>query len=561
MKTKKGVGVIKKILLGILLVVVIGGGIAWFNRQAIILYYVTNSGKTDVAPNRPIEWASGPAEADAAPAERPPNIVFILADDLGINDISTFGGGIAGGSVPTPNIDRLAAEGMIFSQAYSGTATCAPSRAMLMTGRYPTRTGFEFTPTPDGMGRILNMVADPESSGLPPPDWDRARSEAAPPYAEQGLPGSEITIAEVLGDAGYHTVHIGKWHLGRGDEFGPNAQGFDESLLMASGLFLPEDHPDVVNARVDFDPVDIFLWARMQFAASFNGSDWFEPGGYLTDYWTDEAVNVIRANRNRPFFLYLAHWGVHTPLQATREDYDAVGDIEPHRERVYAAMIRALDRSVGTIMDELEAQGLADNTIIVFSSDNGGAGYIGLPEINAPYRGWKATFFEGGIRVPMFLRWPARIAAGSRSASPVAHIDVMPTLAAAAGASLPQGVAIDGVNLLPAAAGEGEVSRADDAIFWQSGYYRVIRQGDWKLQISERPDRAWLYNLAEDPTEQTNLAERMPRRVAAMRALLDAHRAGGREPLYPYTIEGPVAVDRSLAERVEEGDEVIFWPI
>jgi arylsulfatase A-like enzyme len=552
---------VKKILIALVLLVVIGGGIAWFNRQAIILYYVTNSGKTDVAPNRPVEWAAGPADAEAPPSERPPNIVFILADDLGINDISTFGGGIAGGSVPTPNIDRLAAEGMIFNQAYSGTATCAPSRAMLMTGRYPTRTGFEFTPTPDGMGRILNMVADPEESGLPAPDWDRARAEAAPPYAEQGLPGSEVTIAEVLGDAGYHTVHIGKWHLGRGAEFGPNAQGFDESLLMASGLFLPEDHPEVVNARVDFDPVDIFLWARMQFAASFNGSDWFEPADYLTDYWTDEAVNVIRANRNRPFFLYLAHWGVHTPLQATREDYEAVGDIEPHRERVYAAMIRALDRSVGTIMDELEAQGLAENTIIVFSSDNGGAGYIGLPDINAPYRGWKATFFEGGIRVPMFLRWPARIAAGSRNETPVAHIDVMPTLAAAASASLPQGVAIDGVNLLPAAAGEGDISRTDNAIFWQSGYYRVVRQGDWKLQVSERPNRTWLFNLADDPTEQTNLAQRMPRRVAAMRALLDAHRAGGREPLYPYTIEGPVAVDRSLAERVEEGDEVIFWPI
>ncbi len=552
---------IKKILIAVVLLVVIGGGVAWFNRQAIILYVVTNRGKTDVTPNRPVEWAAGPAEAEAPPAERPPNIVFILADDLGINDISTFGGGVAGGRVPTPNIDRLAAEGMIFNQAYAGTATCAPSRAMLMTGRYPTRTGFEFTPTPDGMGRILTMVADPEASGLPPPEWNRALAETAPPYAEQGLPSSEVTIAEVLGDAGYHTVHIGKWHLGRGDEFGPNAQGFDESLLMASGLFLPEDHPDVVNARVKFDPVDIFLWARMQFAASFNGSDWFEPAGYLTDYWTDEAVNVIRANRNRPFFLYLAHWGVHTPLQATREDYEAVGNIEPHRERVYAAMIRALDRSVGTIMDELEAQGLAENTIIVFSSDNGGAGYIGLPEINAPYRGWKATFFEGGIRVPMFLRWPARIAAGSRSETPVAHIDVMPTLAAAAGASLPQDVAIDGVNLLPSAAGDGEVSRVDDAIYWQSGYYRVVRQGDWKLQVSERPNRAWLFNLANDPTEQTNLAERMPRRVAAMRALLDAHQAGGRAPLYPFTIEGPVAVDRSLAEQVEDDDEVIFWPL
>lgn len=550
----------KKILIGVLLFAVIGGALAWFNRQAIILYVVANRGKVDVAPNQPVHWQAGPAEAETPPAERPPNIVFILADDLGINDISTFGGGVAGGRVPTPNIDRLAAEGVIFDQAYAGSAICSPSRAMLMTGRYPTRTGFEFTPTPDGMGRVVNMFNDPERSGLPPLDLNRDNDEAALPFDQQGLPGSEVTIAEVLRDAGYHTAHIGKWHLGRGVEFGPNAQGFDESLLMASGLYLPEDDPDVVNARVDFDPIDIFLWARMQFAASFNEGDWFEPAGYLTDYWTDEAINVIRANRNRPFFLYLAHWGVHTPLQATRADYNAVGDIAPHRLRVYAAMVRALDRSVGEIMAELEAQGLADNTILVFSSDNGAPGYIGLPDVNAPYRGWKLTFFEGGVRVPLFMRWPAQIAAGSHSAIPAAHIDVMPTLAAAGRADLPDGVAIDGVNLLPAASGSGDVIRPDDAIFWQSGYYRSVRQGDWKLQVSQRPDRTWLYNLADDPTERTELTRRFPRRVAAMRALLDRHRRSGRSPLYPYTLEAPIAVDRTLAERVREGDEVIYWP-
>lgn len=545
---------IKKILIGIGLLAVIVGA-AWHYRQAITLFIVTHTGKVDVSENRPILWATGPAEATTPIEERPPNIVFILADDLGINDISTFGGGVAGGRVPTPNIDRLAAEGMIFEQAYAGTASCAPSRAMLMTGRYPTRTGFEFTPTPDGMGRVVNLLNDPERTGLPPIDWNAARAENAPSYEEQGLPGSEVTIAEVLGDAGYHTVHIGKWHLGRGEEFSPNAQGFAESLLMASGLFLPEDHPNVVNARLDFDPIDQFLWARMQYAASFNGSEWFEPGGYLTDWWTEEAIAVIRQNRNRPFFLYLAHWGVHTPLQATRADYEAVGNIEPHRLRTYAAMVRALDRSVGAIMDELEAQGLADNTIIVFSSDNGGAGYVGLPDINAPYRGWKLTFFEGGIRVPLFMRWPTAIAPGSRSDRPAAHIDLMPTLAAAAGAALPEGVEIDGIDLLAP-----ESERPDQAIYWQSGYYRVVRQGEWKLQVSDRPQRTWLFNLAEDPTEQTNLATRYPERLRQMRALLDRHRDGSREPLYPYLIEAPIAVDRTLAERVQARDEVIYWP-
>ncbi len=549
---------LRKIIIALVVIAVLGG-IAWVNRANILLFYVANFTHQEVADNRPIEWQAGPDEAELAPNERPPNIVFILADDLGINDISTFGGGVAGGRVPTPNIDRLAAQGMIFNQAYSGTATCAPSRAMLMTGRYPSRTGFEFTPTPEGMTSAVSMIADTIDSGLPPPGVNDAANEDRLPYEEQGLPGSEITIAELLQEIDYHTVHIGKWHLGRAPEFEPNAQGFDESLLMASGLFLPEDDPNVVNAQLDFDPIDQFLWARMQFAASFNNGEWFTPGGYLTDWWTDEAVEVIRANRNRPFFLYLAHWGVHTPLQATREDYEAVGDIEPHRLRTYAAMVRSLDRSVGRIMDELEAQGLAENTIIVFSSDNGGAGYIGLPEVNAPYRGWKLTFFEGGIRVPMFISWPARIEPGSVSETPVAHIDLMPTLAAAAGAELPSDRVIDGRNMLAIADGE-EITRPDNALYWTSGYYRVVRQGDWKLQVSERPDQAWLYNLASDPTEQTNLADRYPDRVASMRSLLDTHQDGSRPALYPYTLEAPVAVDRTRAEMVVDGDEVIYWP-
>jgi len=223
-------------------------------------------------------------------------------------------------------------------------------------------------------------------------------------------------------------------------------------------------------------------------------------------------------------------------------------------------MVRALDRSVGEIMDNLEEEGLADNTVIVFSSDNGGAGYIGLPEVNAPYRGWKITLFEGGIRVPMFLSWPGHIAAGASIDSPVAHVDLMPTLAAIAGAALPAGVTIDGQNLLPAATGTGEVQRPDDAIYWSSGYYRVVRAGDWKLQVNGRQERAWLYNLAEDPTEQENLAEVRPDKLAELQALIDAHWAGARDPLYPYSIESPIRVDKTAADPYAPGDEYIYWP-
>ncbi len=558
----------KYIATGFVALLLVGAGLAWMNLGAVLLFIAANTGRFEVAENRPVEWDQGPAEADTPLTERPPNIIFILADDLGINDISTFGGGVAGGRVPTPNIDRLAAQGAIFTQAYSGTGTCAPSRAMVMTGRYPTRTGFEFTPTPPGMGRIISMLSKGrlEGSDLPPVTWNREAEEQRVDFREMGLPTEEVTIAEVLKGSGYHTVHIGKWHLGRAERFRAVSQGFDESLLMASGLFLPVDDPNVVNSRQPFDVIDKFLWASMQFAADFDRAgetpveDYFKPGGYLTDYWTDEALDVIEANRNRPFFLYLAHWGVHTPLQATREDYDAVGEMEPHRLRVYAAMVRSLDRSIGRVMDKLEEEGLAENTIIVFSSDNGGAGYIGLPEVNAPYRGWKITLFEGGIRVPMFVSWPARIAPGTRVDTPVAHIDVMPTLAAAAEAPLPQDVIIDGRNILPAAVGQGPIERPNDAIFWSSGFYKVVRAGDWKLQVNGRQQKSWLFNLAEDPTEQTNLIDSRPDKRAELEALIADHWANARDPLYPHTVESPIRIDKTGADPDGENDEYIIWP-
>ena len=551
----------RKWIAGIAVVALGLGALGYANRTSLVLAYVRyQASQLPIAENRPIEWAQGPTEAEQPLADRPPNIVFILLDDLGINDLSTFGGGVAGGSVPTPNIDRLAAQGAIFNQAYSGHATCAPSRAMLMTGRYPTRTGFEFTPTPSGFAPVVQMVSETIRNDLPPSFYDGELDNAKPPYESQGLPQSEVTIAETLKERGYHTVHIGKWHLGTSAGFLPNDQGFDESLLMQSGKFLPDDHPGVVNAQLEFDPIDHFLWASMTYSTSLNGSENFEPGGYLTDYWTDESLKVIEANRNRPFFLYLAHWAPHTPLQATKADYDALSHISEHRLRVYAAMIRALDRSVGRIMNKLEQEGLADNTLIVFSSDNGGAGYVGLPDVNAPYRGWKITMFEGGIRVPMLLKWPGQIAAGTRINKPVAHIDVMPTLASAAGANLPEGVAIDGINILPLARGNGSIERPNDALFWQSGHAKVVRAGDWKLQVSGRLDKKWLFDLANDPTEQVNLAETRPKKLAELQALLDAHHKDRTPPLYPSVTDMAVMIDKTLAEQFEPGDEYVYSP-
>jgi len=540
------------------LAVLVGAGYVW--RTDLALAFIRYRSAVPVAANRPVPWQAGPATAEVAASERPPNIVFILFDDLGMNDLSTFGGGVAGGRIKTPNIDRLAAEGAIFTQAYAGNATCSPSRAQLMTGRYSTRTGFEYTPTPPGFPRIVSMVSNDIRPDLPPVEYHAEADATSPPFAEQGLPSEEVTVAEVLKAGGYHTVHIGKWHLGSSPAYHPNRQGFDESLNLDGLLHLPEDHPDVVNARVDFDPIDRFLWASAQFVTSYNNGERFAPGGYLADYWTDESLRVIEANRNRPFFLYLAQWGVHAPLQATRADYDAVGDIGPHRLRVYAAMIRALDRSVGRIMAKLEQEGLADNTLIVLSSDNGAPGYLGLEGLNAPYRGGKGNFFEGGIRVPLLARWPARIASGTQVALPAAHVDIMPTFAAAGGAALPNSVTIDGRNLLPALTGQGAPLRSDAPLFWNSGYYKAVRAGDWKLQINEKQRKAWLYNLAADPTETTNLITRNPAKRAELEVLLTEHHRGRRAPLYASTFDMPVMIDRTLADRFAPGTEFIYWP-
>ena len=551
----------KKFVIAALVVIIALGSLAWFKRTDILLGIVKYAyAATDIGPNRSIPWQKGPL-ASSDDGEQLPNIILIVADDLGYNDISTFGGGL----IETPNIDQLAAEGALFTQSYSGASTCAPSRAMMMTGRYPTHTGFEFTPTPPGMGNVVSSISQQMDNNLPPSFYDQALAASQPAYELKGLPAEEVTIAETLKASGYYTAHVGKWHLGRDNGMAPHQQGFDDSLLMSSGLYLPEDDSNVVNAKLPFDPIDQFLWAAMTYANSFNSvdADRFKPKGYLTDYWTDESVNVIKANKNRPFFLYLAHWGPHTPLQATREDYEAVGDIKPHRKRVYAGMVRAIDRSVGRILDTLEEEGLSDNTMVIFTSDNGGAGYIGIPEVNQPFRGWKITMFEGGLRVPMMIKWPSKIAAGTVVETPVTHIDVMPTIAAAAGASQPAGVVIDGLDILPLMINQDANKWTRETLFWQNGHYQVVRHGDWKLQVNNRPTdglQHWLFDLAADPTEQDNLAASRPDIVKQLKDLLAEHRAESDGPLYLPSMQMPVMVDKTLAEDFVEGDEYIYTP-
>ncbi|MFH7044809.1 sulfatase-like hydrolase/transferase [Paucibacter sp. JuS9] len=505
-------------------------------------------------PHRPAPWEAGPAQPAG---KRPPNIVVILADDLGINDVTMGGGGLAALGVPTPAIDSIARDGARFDRGYAGSAVCTVSRAALLTGRYPWRFGVEFTPTPGAMARVAGeLYADPDR--LYPVQIDKQAAAGAKDFNDLGMPPSEMTLAKLLKPAGYHTVHIGKWHLGSTPEMRPNNQGFDETLFMESGLYLPEKDPRAVNAKQDFDPIDRFLWPNMRFGVSFNGGQWFEPDRYLTDYFTDEAVRVIEKNKHRPFLLYLAHWGVHTPLQASKEDYDALPQIKDHRQRVYAAMVRSLDRSVGRVLQALKDQGLDDNTLVIFTSDNGAPGYIGLPDVNQPYRGWKLTFFEGGLRVPYAAKWPGHIAAGQHYPAPISNIDVLPTAVAAAGAKLPTDRVIDGVNLLPFLAG-APATQPQRPLFWRDGRYRAVQAEGWKLISSELPRKEWLFNLNEDPTERHNLIASRADKRDALRKLLESHHAGMPAPLWPSFIALPVMIDKTLDKKQLPGDEYTYW--
>jgi len=534
-----------KKLIGIT-VAVLGAGVWVFSQYWYYLPGIIASIKNPVGEFQEVIWQKGP---DAPSGDdRPPNIVLIVADDLGFNDITFYGGGIARGSVPTPNIDAIAAEGIHFANGYTGNGTCAPSRAALLTGRFATRSGFEFTPARPSFARLTGGEG-----------FIAANAENYPASETLGLPGSELTLAELLQARGYHSVALGKWHLGEAEGYRPLDQGFDEFLgfLPGAALFLPEQDTNVINSKQDFDPIDRFLWPNLSYAVRHNNSARFRPDSHMTDYFSRHAVKVIEANRNRPFFLYLAYNAPHTPLQSEKTDYEALAHIADHTERTYAGMLRGLDRGIGQVLKALDDNGIADNTMVIFTSDNGGAGYVGLPDLNKPYRGWKITFFEGGIRTPYFIRWPERIPAGSRYDSAVAHIDIFSTALAAAGVALPEDRKIDGVDVLDYALDRPRPLQRP--LFWRSGGYKVVQLQGWKLQLQEQNGKTWLYNLNLDPTEQADLSESHPDRLAQMKAVLYDLDAQMTAPLWPPLVETPIAVDYTI-DQLPDGDyETILW--
>ena len=537
-------------ILGVIFLLVVAGGI-WFKYNWHRLPGIIASIKNPTYENRPVKWREGPAKRTSDK----PNVIVILVDDLGFNEVSTYGGGMANGQFKTPNIDQLATDGVLCTNGYSTTAICSPSRASLLTGRYSSRFGYEYTP----FSKMGKFIAGQMEGMDPPYIFNQALEDLQPPMEEMGLPTSETTIAEMLKPQGYHSVHIGKWHLGGTKEFMPVNHGFDESLWMQTGgLFLPEDNINVVNAKLPFDPIDKFLWANLPYAVRFNEGPRFEPNGFLTDYFTNEAVKVIEKNKHQPFFLYLAYWAVHTPLQALKSDYDQLSYIEDHAERVQAAMVLAVDRGVGKIRQTLKEHGLSDNTIIIFTSDNGAPHYIGLPDVNKPYRGWKITLFEGGIHIPYIVSYPDSIPAGQVYNGRVSNIDIFSTVGELTGATMPNDRKIDGKNILPYLMGKtaGEPNRP---LFCKSGTYSFVIKEGWKFQWDQLQQKQWLFNLNDDPTEQINLLENNFRKGEEMESLLKSFLAEQVTPIWEGALHVPVPIDKHLNQTSSRSDEYVYW--
>ena len=539
----------KKVIIGLLGLVVVGSYLFsqyWYYLPGIISDFVSPIGE-----NQSVTWAQGPS---ASPSEvddvdKLPNIILIVVDDLGFNDITYYGGGIGGGSVPTPQIDSIAKQGIHFTNGYTGNGTCAPSRAALLTGRYPTRVGFEFTPASPQLMKLVSGDSFKEEN-----------AENYPPSSSLGLPGSELTLPEVLKEKGYHSLLLGKWHLGADEGMTPNDQGFDEFLGFLGGgaMFMEEDDPKVVNSKQDFDPIDKYLWPNLKYGVRFNKGERFKPDSHLTGYLSREAVKAIKENRNRPFFMYLAYNAPHTPLQSEKRDYDALSHIEDHTERTYAGMIRGLDRGIGQVLASLEENGLSDNTMVIFTSDNGGAGYVGLPDLNKPYRGWKMTLFEGGIHTPYFIKWPEKIAAGSQYDSPVAHIDIFSTVLAAVGIALPDDRITDGKDILKVAL-DPEQPSLDRPLFWRSGGYKVVQQDGWKLQLLEHNGKTWLFNLNDDPTEQRDLSASNPEKLNELRKVLYSIDDQMIKSMWPSLAEAQNPIDFTI-DKIPDGDyETVIW--
>jgi arylsulfatase A len=438
---------------------------------------------------------------DLAAGQCRPNIVLILVDDMGWRDLTCYGSTF----YETPHIDRLASQGMRFTDAYAACSVCSPTRASVLTGQYPARLHL----TDYLSGR------PPQNAKLQVPDWT--------PY----LTRDTQTIAGALQSANYRSALIGKWHLGGSREFGAPPEA-EDSLPEHRGFDV-----NIAGSHYGQPPDYFFPYERSGPAGTpyrlpnLNGGN---EGEYLNDRLTQEAERFIDESKDRPFFLYLPHYAVHTSignrLQAkpkTIARYQAKADPKaPQRNAVYAAMIESLDENVGRLLKKLDDLHIADRTIVIFTSDNGGY-YQATSQV--PLRGAKSEAYEGGIRVPFIVRWPGVAPAASVSATPITSADIFPTCCAAAGVQASSESKIDGLSLLPVLKQTGEFHR--DALFWHYPHYNdrttphgIVRQGDFKLIEYFENGRLELYDLKNDLGEKENLAAAQPDRARTMQQLL-----------------------------------------
>lgn len=419
--------------------------------------------------------ASTSLAVEASSITQKPNIVFFFIDDMGWTDVGFMGSD----NHETPHIDKLAAEGLVFTSAYAAAPNCAPSRACLMSGQYTPRHG-------------IYTVGDPKRG-------NHSQRKLEPTPNKTVLGDDFITIAESLHTNGYVSASMGKWHLGAD----PTTQGFDVNIAgkewgspSGGGYHSPYKYPNLVNK---------------------------DPGEYLTDRLTAEACKFIEANKDGPFFLYLTHYAVHTPIQGRADlvkKYEAKPKPEHHKNAKYAAMVESVDHSVRDVLAKLEELELVDRTIVLFFSDNGG--YLGATS-NYPLRGGKGMLYEGGIREPMIVRWPGITKPGTKCDEPVIGVDFYPTLLEVTGTTPPKDYTLDGTSFARLLASP-EASLARNAIFWHfpcylqgsgdphGGPFRTtpagaIRQGDWKLIEWFETGRQELYNLSDDLSEKNDLSK------------------------------------------------------
>ena len=457
-----------------------------------------------------------------------PSIVVILADDLGYYDTSLYGG-----TPSTPNLDRLASQGARCTAGYVVSPICAPSRAGLLTGRYPQRFGYEIINHERyPHNRLERGVARGLVEGQ---GWEIDPDVRVPPaeaIAAQGLPRAELALSEVLKQAGYETAIFGKWHLGTAPDKVPLARGFDHhyGFLEAFSLYAPPEDPDVVALRQDYY-ADRYEWKIGRSGASAIRADGVEVDepAYLTDRIAEEAVAYLRAPHTNPVFVYVPFSAPHTPLQAPRDRWAAITDAPSPEARVYRAMIGALDDGVGRILDAIDAAGKSEQTLVFFLSDNGGATYTGATD-NGPLAGGKFSNLEGGVRVPFLVRGPG-VPVGATCDAPVSALDVFQTSVAAAGARLPTDRPYDGVDLRPYLAGAS--GPPHPALYWRAGGASAVLQGRYKLISDETTGAVALYDLSTDPGESTNLSRKNPEIVSDMSALLQTWEADLRAPLWP----------------------------